>query len=421
MYYYKKVVTRFKKKLGLVKQPVNSFEKIITTQFFFNTDEQNTLLIFDDFLPNMLGSWRCAEIVAHLNKFAHSLLVCNIDLKKGVQSKDFEPNRQKFLTTYGHQINNGAVVSINHYPGKINVNARLAYCLFYNNLLKVYPLLTHYKIPFAFTLYPGGGFKLYNKACEIFLKEIKGSALFKGVFVTQQSVYDYLIERLNFNPATVKFIYGCPVEIENYSISPQKKYYKQNKQTLDICFVAAKYSETGLDKGFEIVCRAASYLSKKYSFIRFHIVGGFTAQDMVYPVDEANISFYGYQYFDWFKQFYIGIDLILSPVKTDVLGIGSFDGFPTAAVIEAGLFGAAIMTADPTGDNIYPAFADNEDFFYIQSNAYSVINKIEALIEDPAIIQKVAHAGNRKITSLFNREVQINTRTEFINSIIKEL
>ncbi|HWB24571.1 MAG TPA: hypothetical protein VG738_03780 [Chitinophagaceae bacterium] len=415
------MIKRLRKSLGLAKQSTSNSMTLNINHFFYDSAQQNSLIIFDDFLPNLLGSWRCAEIVTYLKKIPDSLLVCllnSYETKGVLRYQDIETDKIKFIKKYGSQISIDSITLINQ-PEKININTRLAYCLFYNNLLQIYPLLNFHKIPFAFTLYPGGGFKLYDKNCESFLTEIKNTPLFKGVFVTQQSVYDYILERLNFDPAKVKFIYGSPMEIENYSVTTEKKYYKAGKDTLDICFVAAKYSRFGIDKGFEIFCKVASYLSKLYSFIRFHVVGGFSAEDMIYPVEETSIFFYGYRYFDWFKEFYMDIDFILSPVKSNILGVGSFDGFPTAAVIEAGLFGAAMMTADPTGDNICPGFKDDSDFFYIESNPYSIITKITLLLNNPYAIRNVALAGNKKLTSLFNTNMQVAPRIEFINAMIK--
>jgi glycosyltransferase involved in cell wall biosynthesis len=423
MSFARRLISRLRSSIKNSKVHSEEHGKKIFEHFLFDTYDKYDFIIFDDFLPNLLGSWRSIEISEYLKKYQNSQLICLLNhySENGMNAdKNFETDKIEFLNKYNLHSKRDSIVAKSE-TSKININSRLAYCIFYGNLLEIYPLLELHNIPFVFTLYPGGGFTFYNENCERFLIDVKLSPLFKGVIVTQQSVYDYLVKRMAFPSEKIEFLYGCPLDFDEYSIPVDKKYYGLGKGTLDICFVAAKYTKFGIDKGFDVFCEVASFLSEKYNFIKFHVVGGFNHFDLPYPVKENNVSFYGYRYFEWFKEFYFNMDIILSPVKPNVLALGAFDGFPTAAVIDAGMFGVAMMAADPTGDNVFASFEDDKDIFLIESNAYNVIKRINHLISKPENIKIVAEAGNKKLKRFFNREYQINKRIKFMDKILFEL
>jgi glycosyltransferase involved in cell wall biosynthesis len=275
-------------------------------------------------------------------------------------------------------------------------------------------VLEKFQIPFVFTLYPGGGFKLYNTACENFLQKVNNSPLFKGVIVTQQVTFDYLTDRKLINEDKVLMIYGAPYELKKFELAGEKRYFKKNKDTLDICFVSGKYTASGVDKGFDVFCQVAFSLSRKYDFIRFHVVGGFLREDLLYDVPADSISFYGYRNFEWFKEFYCGIDAIVSPVKPHVLSWGAFDGFPTGAVEEAGLFGAVMITSDPMGDNVGANYKNWDEMIIVESHKYSVIGSIEKLIEEPYLIEQIAIRGKKRVAELCAPEVQLHKRATFL-------
>lgn len=59
------------------------------------------------------------------------------------------------------------------------------------------------------------------------------------------------------------------------------------------------------------------------------------------------------------------MDIILSPNRSNILANGAFDGFPTAAVVEAGLKGVIMMISDDNNQNLI--FKDGEDYCFYQS------------------------------------------------------
>src|SRR4030066_370297 len=85
------------------------------------------------------------------------------------------------------------VLKIKIRKGFININAKLFYCVFINNIYDNLNWLEKFKIPFIFTLYPGGGFQINNEIIDKKLKIVFNSPMFKKVIVTQIFTLDYLI------------------------------------------------------------------------------------------------------------------------------------------------------------------------------------------------------------------------------------
>lgn len=389
------------------------------SNFVKDDEHQYDLLIVDDFLPNSLGSWRSAEMATYMKSLKNVHLLC---LKsyyfKKIYPINYEEDRELFLSRYNLKNTGSDVIGIDS-PDLINVNAKLGYCLFISNLKLSFPLFEKFKIPFLFTLYPGAGFRFYNKESEIFLRKINDSPLFMGVIVTQQSTFNYLIDRKIISENKIHFIYGVPYQLAEFNLLNTKRFYKKNKSTLDICFVATKYTKFGIDKGFDVFCQVVYGLAKKYDFVKFHVVGNFSSEDLLYEIPENQIKFYSFQYFEFFKEFYCNIDMILSPVKSNVFGEGSFDGFPTGAVTDAGLFNVLMVSSDPLNDNRYPDFKNWEEMIIAESNQYSISDIVEKLIENPMLIELIANAGRKKLLKLFSKENQLDKRMELIKEILE--
>ncbi|HEX5152910.1 MAG TPA: hypothetical protein VFW07_15775 [Parafilimonas sp.] len=414
---YNSYLKPFIKKINSFVKNKNVQKKIPPEYYHFDQSFKSNLVIFDDFLPNLLGSWRAPEISSYLRKFDKVELVCFLNFYDRNNKEQFEKDKQLFIEKYNLQSKATSISKIDSaFP--ININSKLAYCLFYHNLKRIFPILQKYNIPFLFTLYPGGGFGFYDKECDSFLKEIASSPLLKGIIVTQQCTYDYLIDRGIFQKDMLHLIYGACFPVKNYQVRKNKEYYHVNKPTLDICFVAVKYTDGGIDKGFDIFCHTAYRLCQKYDFIRFHVVGNFSEEDLVFNIPAEKITFYGLQYFDWFRDFYFDKDIIISPVRPYVLKKGAFDGFPTGGVIDAGLYEVLMISSDPLGDNQLAGFENWKDIVISGNNIYSIIQSIDKLIESPALIKSIAKAGREKILENFSEEKQIKERIKVITKFI---
>src|SRR5262249_25623747 len=95
--------------------------------------------------------------------------------------------------------------------GRIDINCRLFYCVFLNNLLENLDGLEANGIPFAFQLYTGGGFSSGSEATEGALRRIFGSPNFRKVVVTQKRTLNYLVENGFCGEEAIVFVFGVVV------------------------------------------------------------------------------------------------------------------------------------------------------------------------------------------------------------------
>ena len=298
---------------------------------------------------------------------------------------------------------------------------KLAVITFLNNLENpLYDnikLLESYNIPFIFTLYPGGGFKINSEESDRKLKKAFSSPNFRGVIVTQKITYDYLLDNNFCEKEKVILIQGVvtPKELLDVDLSHKKYYGESNKKTLDICFVAHKYMEQGKDKGYDIFIDVAKKIAKKHSNIFFHIVGDFDENDIDIEDIKDRITFYGIQPTEWFKTFYEDKDIILSPNRSSELSKGAFDGFPTGAATEAMLNEVALFATDELKQNIY--FKDKKDMIFIKHSTNEIVRKIEYYYKNPKELKSISKNGRKTVLKNYSVQKQMGERIRFIEEV----
>lgn len=362
------------------------------------------VLILDDFFPCPLSNFRFIEFniyLEHYNSFAFttgkSLSVAHV-YQSIFKYINLHPQRERIKIFRKDRL----------------VNAKLAVLVFQHNTEMFLDFLEINKIPFIFTLYPGGNFKLNDKYGDIGLKRIFNSKYFKKVIVNQKITYDYLLENNFCKPESIEFIYGCPIEIKNQIA--KKEHPESTQKRIDICFVAAKYHPTGMDKGYDIFIDTAKKLCQNSDIYRFHVVGGFNKDDIEISEIQNSIQFYGYLEINTLRNFYEKMDIILSPNRSNILASGAFDGFPTAAVIEAGLKGVIMMITDDNNQNIF--FKDSEECILINHNANDIAEKIIDLSNNTHLMNLISYSGQITLSNLFSYETQIKKRLEIIDLLI---
>ena len=216
-----------------------------------------------------------------------------------------------------------------------------------NNICNNLELIEKYGIPFIFTLYPGGGFILNDKESDEKLKKIFKSKYFRKVIVTQKITYNYLLKKAFCKKEDIEFIYGIVTPENVLERKPKDKtYFKKGKDILDICFIAHKYCNKGIDKGYDLFIDVAKVLSKKYSDIRFHVVGGFDENEIDISEIKDRIKFYGIKPTEKLIEMYNNLDIVVSPNRPFKLSKGSFDGFPTGSCTEAMINKVVLMCSD---------------------------------------------------------------------------
>lgn len=369
------------------------------------------LLILDDVFPIPLSPFRYTEYTGYLRYFPKSAAISTLTWNPN-NEKDFsQATMDAYLKKHPDLLD-----KIHLYKKNLILKSKLIYVNFINNA-KNFDLGFSLKIPFIINLYPGGGFYLNQEQCDLVLRKYLASEFCKKVIATQKITLDYLLKKKFCPPEKIEYISGVVTPPELLiEKNIQKCWFGSGKNTLDICFVAHQYTPGGVDKGYDTFIRAAEILIKKYDDIIFHVVGSFDANTLDVTSLSDRIKFYGLQANEWFKEFYLNKDIIVSPNVPFVLHPGAFDGFPTASVTDAGLNEVVMFASDELGLND-GRFASDE-LVIIKPDASDVVDKIEYFLNHPDMLSKFAKNGAKRIRSLYAYEKQIKSRIDIIEDVL---
>ena len=378
-------------------------------------DNNKGVLIVDDVFPIKNSAFRYQEFTSILNEIPDSSVLSTFESIR--YSGNFSP--KKVIEDYTNEYHKLSKKILRKLPNDIN-KYKLLYCTFlFNAYNYLVPISEKYKIPFIFTLYPGGRFALNNSKSDKMLQRVFSSKYFKKVIVTQNVTYEYLVSKKLCDKDKIECIYGGIVLKDKLNVDIDKKmYYKINKETLDICFVAYKYSSKGEDKGFDIFIELAKKMSK-YNNIKFHVVGNFD-ENLISTKNLTNIKFYGTRPQEWFKAFYKKMDVILSPNVGGKIRNGCFDGFPTTCAMEASLNGVAIFCTDSLGQNAGKYKEKEEIIILKNTNIDYIYNKIKFYYENPEKLKELSINGYKKSNKLFSHDQQIGKRISLLNDNLKD-
>lgn len=405
------------------------YKKIqLKLRYRFNFLKRDKVLyIIDDVFPCELSPFRYEEYMTYFDNFKYvECLTTGYSLGALNEKRGIEYVIDKFINKYKKFIDRFYIIPFQsndewfRFNDSVNTcKSKLAVVTFLNNLenlcINNLDLLDNHKIPFILTLYPGGGFEMYNEVSDEKLKKVFSSDMFRKVIVTQGVIQQYLLDNKYCKEDDICFIPGIvtPKEMLNIEIE-NKNHYGLGKNKLDICFVAHKYTVDGADKGYDKFIEVAKKITKKYSNVYFHVVGSF--DENVIDVEEIKdkITFYGTKGTDWFADFYADKDIILSPNIPFVLGKGAFDGFPTGACTEAMLNKVALFATDELKQNIY--LKDNESYVLLKPTVDDIYKKLVYFYKNPEKLKNISEKGYKIINKNYSTEKQIGERIELIKS-----
>jgi len=171
----------------LKKQLKITFVKIINS---FLKPKKFDLVIYDDIYPHPVSGFRLEEFTILLSTIKNSKILLN-PIAYPIVKTDIKlhPIHINQITSNNLQLT-GKLKPINRF---VFINSKLFYCIFIDNIYKVIDYLEISQTPFVFTLYPGGGFQMYDIQSDLKLKRVLLSPMFKMVIVTQSITKDYLI------------------------------------------------------------------------------------------------------------------------------------------------------------------------------------------------------------------------------------
>lgn len=296
---------------------------------------------------------------------------------------------------------------------------RLGYTQFAMNADLFRPLFETLGIPFAFTLNPGGGFRLDNTYSDDRLARIFASPWFRHVIVTYSRTRDYVLSRFRLPEEKVTLIQGTIVLEQVLADNRRtKQRYGRDKETLDLCFVGLRYSPTGTDKGYDSFIAAAHLLAPEFPHLRFHVVGDFDAAVIDVGALGPRIQFHGVRDQAWMAAFHAGIDAIISPNAANHLASGAFDGFPVTSCIEAGMCGVAVFATDPLGLN--EALIPGHEVVIVDRDPARLAETLRPWLRDPARLYALAQAGEERFHHHWGEQAQMRPRLQLLQHLLDQ-
>lgn len=367
------------------------------------------LVILDDVYPNPFGAWRAAEFHAYLNAFPTS----------EIHSDGEHLRAAGWKSTLSQAIRSHSRMHP-RYRGRFRpfvpfgpFTAGGGYCLFLNGIRKFLPIFERQRIPFAFTLYPGGGFRLDEPGSDAALRRVFASQYFRGVIATQHVTRDYLVVKGLLPDSAVRLIWGAVMPPSEVDSTPHPR---PTRPTVDVAFIAHKYMSRGEDKGYPTFVGVADRLAELFPEARFHVVGPFTPTDVPEGRSYDRFRFYGHLSADRLPDFFASIDLVLSPNVPFRLASGAFDGFPTGGVVQAGLAGAVMVCTDVLGENRY--LSDGREILIVPTNTDDIVDKVRPLMADRDRLATIGAAGRLALRRLYAVDRQITPRVEFLKHVL---
>jgi glycosyltransferase involved in cell wall biosynthesis len=369
-------------------------------------DDKHSLIVIDDYFPHLGTAFRIAEINYILNHFNSAIVYSTCPGLRAFR---------EYAAFYPHFSRR-----VRRFHPWLHLRGSAAYIIFLNNAFEYLHPLERAHLPFVFELYPGGGFHLNGVVSDAHLRRVMDSPMFRKVIVTQRITRDYLLDKKFCRREQIEFVYGGVFLCDDLHEVPGQAFrYGINKQCMDICFVANKYTNRGIDKGYDRFIECARILHSGHPQIHFHVVGTFAETDVALEDLRDAITFYGPQFTPFFPAFYSRMDLIVSPNMPFLLAPGAFDGFPPGCCIEAALCGAAVFLTDPLGLN-EGRFKDREDVVIISPEPAEIASTVEEYLADPARLARLAQSGERAVRQLFALDAQMVPRLRVLSELLAE-
>jgi glycosyltransferase involved in cell wall biosynthesis len=392
-------IEEIKNSIDELKNSVNEMNELLHSSNFSNDlpkiIEKDFVIIDCNFPEKLPRGFRNYEFSALLKDLPNCESFTMYPMKPGINAwfthgygmtqEIFNENKEEYLKFYPENKD-----KLNYLSETTRYKFKLAYSHFLAITYTLLPFYNQNKIPFIFVLYPGGAFGLNNPSSDKMLEEIFSSKYFRGVIVTQKVTYDYLIDKFKINEDKIFYYFGGYAQFEVSQTLPKKKY-KSDKTTFDVCFVAFKYSEKGIDKGYDLFVDTARYFIRKYNDIRFHVVGGFDETDIDVSDIKDRFIFYGIKQPDFLLQFYSEMDIFLAPCRPFQLFQGNFDGFPLGS--DGMTCGVAIFVADELNNN-RGQISENA-IVIIRPDLDDIIQKVDFYYNNPEKLYELSLKGQK--------------------------
>jgi len=372
------------------------------------------IAVLDDMFPQVLSAFRYEEFRSYLDQTVGLEIYSDGGAFSIVgESRPVSAVIESFLRLHPQNVGRVHPLSPTNFP-----IADAYYAIFLNNIYKFVNLIEQADRPFAFTLYPGGGFELNEAQSDAKLKRVLGSRCFRYVITTQPITRNYLLSSGLCHENQMRFIQGAVITRSAFAKPQGKLRFGMNKDRLDICFVAARYTTRGEDKGYDLFVDAATRIIRAGLDAHFHVVGPWDETVLNLNDARSRFSFYGFQPTSFFRNFYRRMDLILSPNRPFKLGPGAFDGFPTACCIEAALQEVLVACTDEL--NLNTQLEDGNEVIIIRPDVDNIVERLLPLLAQPRRMAEIGMRGRVGIARMFARKAQLPPRINVLREVSKE-
>ena len=366
------------------------------------------LVVLDDFFPNLLTGFRIAEYNAYLERWPDAVVLSS--------QPHFDACHQQYVARFPQWAGR-----VRPFASDALAGATLAYLNFLNNAVQFLPTLQARGLPFILTLYPGGGFGVDAPDSDAKLRQVLASPLLRALVVTTPVIAQYLrafAQRESLTLPPVTEIAGVVVN-PLYFGEARRAYLGAGKRRADVCFVAEKYMERGINKGYPEFIAAAQIAAAADPSVRFHVVGSFSADDVDLGPLAGRLRFHGTLPTSELREFLLNMDVIVAPSRPFTLHAGNFDGFPTGACIEAAACGVAVLAADPLAQN--RLFEDGASIVLIDNAPPAIADALLALLREPARLRRIAQSGQSVVRRHYAPERQIGSRIALLERQLAEV
>jgi glycosyltransferase involved in cell wall biosynthesis len=375
-----------------------------------------SLAVFDNLFPSRMSGFRLAEYTYLLRCLPSAEAWCGGELigfagTAGSNEEELAAFRASHPSLADRVIRFQDAVASGRRPG-------LVYTIFLSQIHRHLPLLEAERLPFAFTLYPGGGLQLGVDLSDFRLREVCASPWFRRMIVTQRITREYVVSRGLCPPEKIVLLPGCvAVDREGLAL-PERPVFGHDKDALDLCFAAHRYEASGRNKGYGLFLDIARVLAGRFPHVRFHVVGGFTPEDLPVEGLSGRIVFHGAMPVHDLARFFTRMDGIVSPNAAFETQAGAFDGFPTGTCSEAALSGCAVFACDPLNSN--ESFLHGRDLVIIPHHAPSAAYIIGEWLRQPERLADLGRQGQAAFRTFYAPESQLAPRLRVLEECLAE-
>lgn len=374
--------------------------------------ERPQIAVLDDLFPHPISGFRFEEFSSYLDEIPEVSVHCDGDALPLVgEQRPVEAIIAAHFAAHPRHLARVHPLRRDQLPG-----ADAYYAIFLDNIARYLDAIERSGKPFAFTLYPGGGFVVGGKGSDDKLDRVCSSPFLRRIIVTQPYTHDYVLKRHPRVESKICSLPGGVVPRLAFGAPNKRKYFGIDKDVVEIGFVANRYTAKGEDKGYDLFVETARALTRNGVNALYHIVGPWN--ESIFPLGDlsSRFVFHGFVSTERLRELGQTLDVILSPNRPGILAEGAFDGFPTGGCVEAGLHGAAIFCTDILKMNT--DYRDGHDLVLVEPNVDDILRRLLPILREPGALAHIGRNGRIRLTEAFGRDRQLLPRLALLRAIV---